>query len=60
MTAEQRQHQADKADRALRLYEQGIRPFVIAERLGVSPQRVSGMLQRARERREKRAREAVE
>ena len=59
MTAEHRQHQADKADRALKLYEQGIRQGVIAERLGVDPARVSGMLQRARQRREK-AKEAVE
>ncbi len=49
----------DRADRALELYEQGIRQGVIAERLGVRPSHVSGMLQRARQRREK-AKEAAE
>jgi DNA-binding transcriptional regulator LsrR (DeoR family) len=50
---------ARKADRALELFEKGIKPAVIAERLGVRPTHVGGMLQRARQRREK-AREAVE
>ena len=59
MTAEHRQHQAHKADRALKLFEQGIRQAMIAERLGVSPSRISRMLQRARQRREK-AKEAAE
>lgn len=48
-----------KSERALELYEKGIRPAVIAERLGVRPSHVSGMLQRARQRREK-AGEVVE
>jgi DNA-binding transcriptional regulator LsrR (DeoR family) len=42
-----------KADRALELYERGLKPFVIAERLGISQSHVQGMLQRARQRREK-------
>ena len=40
-------------DRALELYEKGIKQAVIAERLGVRPTHVGGMLQRARQRREK-------
>lgn len=46
---------ASKADRALELYEKGISPSVIAERLGVRHGHVQGMLQRARQRREKAA-----
>jgi DNA-binding transcriptional regulator LsrR (DeoR family) len=49
----------DKSDRALELFENGIKPAVIAERLGVRPTHVGGMLQRARQRREK-LREAAE
>jgi DNA-binding transcriptional regulator LsrR (DeoR family) len=48
-----------KADRALELYERGISRSIIAERLGVRPSHISGMLQRARQRREK-AKEGVE
>lgn len=49
-----------KADRALHLHEQGIGRAVIAERLGVNPRNIGGMLQRARQRREKVAGEVVE
>lgn len=42
-----------KADRALVLLEQGLTRPQIAERLGVTPAHVGGMLQRARERRER-------
>jgi len=45
------------ADRALELYERGLTPVVIAERLGIGPRHVQGMLQRARERRETERRE---
>jgi transcriptional regulator len=44
---------AEAADRALELYEQGISRAAIAERLRVSPKNVSGMMERARARREK-------
>lgn len=42
-----------KGDRALKLSESGLKPSVIGERLGVSPAHVAGMIQRARQRREK-------
>lgn len=48
-----RSYGQSKADRALELYERGLTPAVIAERLGTSQSHVQGMLQRARERREK-------
>lgn len=50
----------DKSDRALELHEKGLTQAVIAERLGVRPDHVSGMLQRARQRREKIAGEVGE
>lgn len=43
----------EKGDRALELFEKGLKRGEIAERLGVSPHNVSGMLQRARARRER-------
>lgn len=49
--------QPSKGDRALELHEKGIAPVLIAERLGVSPARVSQMLMEARRRREKGAAE---
>jgi DNA-binding transcriptional regulator LsrR (DeoR family) len=59
MTRQSADEAARRADRALELYEKGIRQGVIAERLGVNPSHVSGLLQRARQRREK-AKEGVE
>jgi len=50
---------AVKADRALALHEQGITRAQLAERLCVSPRSVNGMLQRAKNRRNKIG-EAVE
>ena len=50
---------ADKADRALKLHEQGLTRTQLAERLCVNPQNITGMLQRARRRRDK-AGEAVD
>jgi DNA-binding transcriptional regulator LsrR (DeoR family) len=44
---------AAKADRALKLYEQGLTRAQLAERLCVNPKNMTGMLQRARQRREK-------
>jgi DNA-binding transcriptional regulator LsrR (DeoR family) len=44
---------AAKADRALKLYEQGVTRAQLAERLCVNPKNMTGMLQRARQRREK-------
>jgi DNA-directed RNA polymerase specialized sigma24 family protein len=52
-----RQYGQSKADRALELYERGLAPTAIAERLGISPRHVQGTLQRARERRETERRE---
>jgi DNA-directed RNA polymerase specialized sigma24 family protein len=46
-----------KADRALELYERGLTPAIIAERLCISPRHVRGTLQRARQRRETERRE---
>lgn len=43
----------EKGDRALVLHEQGLSRQAIAERLGVKPTNVNGMIQRARQRREK-------
>jgi DNA-binding transcriptional regulator LsrR (DeoR family) len=48
-----------KADRALKLHEQGLTRAQLAERLCVKPQNINGMLQRAKHRRDK-AGEAVE
>jgi DNA-binding transcriptional regulator LsrR (DeoR family) len=59
MTRGSAEEAARKTDRALELYERGIRQAVIAERLGVRPTHVGSMLQRARQRREK-LREKVE
>jgi DNA-binding transcriptional regulator LsrR (DeoR family) len=42
---------AAKADRALKLYEQGLTRAQLAERLSVNPKNMTGMLQRARQRR---------
>jgi DNA-binding transcriptional regulator LsrR (DeoR family) len=50
---------AAKADRALKLHEQGLTRAQLAERLGLKPQNINGMLQRAKHRRDK-AGEAVE
>ena len=47
---------AAKADRALKLYEQGLTRAQLAERLCVSPKNMTGMLQRARQRRQRAAR----
>jgi DNA-binding transcriptional regulator LsrR (DeoR family) len=60
MTQGSAEEAARKADRALELFEQGIKPAVIAERLGVRPTHVGGMLQRARQRREKLQQETAE
>ncbi|TAL43809.1 MAG: hypothetical protein EPN91_05490 [Salinibacterium sp.] len=43
----------EKQNRALELYESGLKRAAIAERLGVPAVNVSGMIQRARQRREK-------
>lgn len=50
----------EKGDRALALYEKGLSPSAIGERLGVPARHVQGMIQRARQRREKMAGEVVE
>ena len=60
MTVSERQERLAKGDKALKLHEQGLPRSLIAERLGVNPHNVAGMLQRARQRREKLAGEAVE
>jgi hypothetical protein len=44
---------AAKADRALKLYEQGLTRAQLAERLSVNPKNMTWMLQRARQRRQK-------
>lgn len=49
-----------KADKALKLRDQGLSRAAIAERLGVTPANVPGMIQRAKERREKAKQEAGE
>ncbi|WP_316214327.1 hypothetical protein [Bradyrhizobium sp. SZCCHNR2032] len=54
MTVETRQIAREKADRALALHEKGLTPAVIGERLGVDRRCIPGMIQRARQRREKR------
>lgn len=48
-----------KSDKALVLHDAGLARGAIAERLGVKPCNVAGMIQRARQRREK-AGEVVE
>jgi hypothetical protein len=50
---------AAKADRVLKLHEQGLTRSQLAERLCVNPHSINGMLQRAKRRREK-AGEAVD
>jgi DNA-binding transcriptional regulator LsrR (DeoR family) len=59
MTVLSIQESRDKGDRALALREQGIGRTAIAERLGVSPGHINGMIQRAKQRREKLAGEVV-
>jgi DNA-binding transcriptional regulator LsrR (DeoR family) len=44
---------SSKADRALKLHEQGLTRAQIAERLCVKPGSITGMLERARQRRAK-------
>jgi transposase len=44
---------AAKADRALKLHEEGLSRPQLAERLCVNPQTINGMLQRAKRRRDK-------
>ena len=53
------QQQREKGDRALVLREQGLGRAEIAERLGVKPVNVAGMIQRARQRRENAERSSV-
>jgi DNA-binding transcriptional regulator LsrR (DeoR family) len=55
VTAQDREHRAEKADRALRMHEDGFERWIIATRLGVPPHNVNGMIQRARQRRERLA-----
>lgn len=55
MTALDREIRAKKADRALELREQGLLPETIAERLGVNPHSVYGMIVSAKKRREQTA-----
>lgn len=55
MTVQSIKESRDKSDRPLALHEQGLGRGEIAERLGVKPTNVAGMLQRARQRREKLA-----
>jgi DNA-binding transcriptional regulator LsrR (DeoR family) len=50
---------AAKADRALKLHEQGLSRPQLAERLCMNPKSINGMLQRAKRRRNA-AREVVE
>jgi DNA-binding transcriptional regulator LsrR (DeoR family) len=50
---------AAKADRALKLHEQGLSRPQLAERLCMNPKSINGMLQRAKRRRDA-AREAIE
>jgi transcriptional regulator len=55
-------HKSDydgKGDKALKLIEQGLKRAQIAERLGVAPKNVPGMIQRARQRRERANEQAV-
>ena len=47
------QFAAEKGDKALALREQGLSRGEIAERLGIRPANVGGMLQRAKQRRER-------
>jgi hypothetical protein len=49
-----------KGDRALELYEKGIKPILIQERLGVRAGHLQAMLQQARARRDKKAAEVKE
>lgn len=42
---------AEKADKALVLRDQGLSRSEIAERLGVKPSNIAGMIQRAKQRR---------
>lgn len=51
MTAGVRKEEGDsKADRALKLRDQGLPHCLIAERIGISPNRVSYFIRRGRER----------
>jgi DNA-binding transcriptional regulator LsrR (DeoR family) len=59
MTSIQQKDAAAKADRALKLHEQGLTRPQLVERLSVKPQSINGMLQRAKRRRDKAA-EAVD
>lgn len=47
---------AAKADRALKLHEQGLTRAQLAERLCVNPENINGMLQRAKRRRDEAGR----
>lgn len=51
MRAGRQYRDPDRADRALKLLEQGLSYVVIAERLGVSRSSVDEMLRRAKEKR---------
>lgn len=46
-----------KGERALELYERGLTPAQIAERLGSNPRSVSSLILHARQRRERNASE---
>jgi orotate phosphoribosyltransferase-like protein len=53
MTGTREMDASFKADRALKLHEQGLTRAQIAERLCVKPNSVKGMLERAKQRRSK-------
>lgn len=54
MAGSHQQFAQEKGDKALKLFEQdGLDRSQIAERLGVKPVNVPGMIQRARQRRER-------
>lgn len=53
MTVQSQEAARMKSDKALVLHDAGLVRSAIAERLGVKPCNVAGMIQRARERREK-------
>ena len=53
MTGTREMDASFKADRALKLHEQGLTRAQIAERLCVKPNSVKGMLERAKQRRAK-------
>jgi DNA-binding transcriptional regulator LsrR (DeoR family) len=60
MTGTREMDASFKADRALKLHEQGLTRAQIAERLCVKPNSVKGMLERAKQRRSKMIIAAVE